>query len=111
MTRSSGRGCSSQPSSPREERDGERAISRPPAEPVASRVERAAEELHALILDHHPDATFAARRGEEPDGLYMDVYAAPADVERIWALCEPRVLELAKAELPLHLVPLDTAGR
>ena len=83
----------------------------PPAEPVASRVERAAEELRALILDHHPDATFAAHRGEEPDGMYLHVYAAPADVERIWALCEPRVLELAEAELPLYLVPLDMVAR
>ena len=64
-----------------------------------------------MILDHHPDATFEAHRGEHPDGLYLHVDAAPADVDRIWALCEPRVLVLAEAELPLYLVPLDTAGR
>ena len=100
-----------QPSGPREEREDERAISRPPAEPVASRVKCAAEDLRAVILDHHPDAAFEPHRGEEPDGVYLHVDAAPADVERIWALCAPRVLDLAEAELPLYLVPLDTAGR
>lgn len=79
----------------------------PCAAPALGPIERAADEMTALIRTEYQAATFAPHWSEDPAGLYLHVYVAPADIDRLWALCEDRVLELTEEELPLYLVPLD----
>lgn len=72
------------------------------------RIQSALEELKGMIQQRYPEAAFEVYRGEDPEGIYLDVTVDVEDTDEVMDLVVDRLLELQVEErLPVYVV----AGR
>ena len=71
------------------------------------KVQRAIAEVQARIQAVYPDAIFRVYQGEEPVGIYIDVYTDAEDSFCIFDLVNDWLVDLSVNEgLSIHVIPL-----
>jgi hypothetical protein len=71
------------------------------------RIQEVIAEAQARIVAVYPEAKFQLRTGEEPVGIYLDVYTNADDGFCVLELVSDWLVELSVEEgLDVHVVPL-----
>jgi hypothetical protein len=75
--------------------------------PLNKKAQRAIAEVQARIQVVYPDAVFRVYQGEEPVGIYIDVYTDAEDSFCIFDLVNDWLVDLNVNEgLSIHVIPL-----
>ena len=76
------------------------------------RMQRAIQEMQALIRERYPDATFSVAYGEDPAGIYLDVMVDVEDMDEVVDVYIDRLVDLQVEEgLKLHVIPVRPPER
>ncbi len=80
---------------------------------LTARMQRAIDELKALLSEHYPEATFRVRHSpDDRRGIDLVTTVDLEDRDEVMDLVIDRVLDLQiKDRLPIHVVPVRTRER
>ncbi len=79
---------------------------------ASPQVQQAIMELQHMIAERWPEASFIVSRGEDPEGIYLDVIVDIEDPDEVMDLVVDRLLELqVEDRLPIHVIPLQPRER
>lgn len=77
-----------------------------------SRIDRAVEELQAIIVARYPEATFAVWQGEDPIGTYITAIVDVPDTDEVTDLIIERLIAMqVEEELPVYVIPVRPIAR
>jgi len=77
-----------------------------------SRIDRAVEELQAIIVARYPEATFAVWQGEDPIGTYITATVDVPDTDEVTDLIIERLIAMqVEEELPVYVIPVRPIAR
>jgi len=75
--------------------------------PWDARIQRAIDDVQAVIKAAFPEAEFQVHRGVDPEGIYIDAYTQATDGFDVLDLVSDRLVDLCVEEgLGLYVVPL-----
>jgi hypothetical protein len=75
------------------------------------RKQRAIDEIQTTIKTTFPEAEFRVHHGEDPEGIYIDVYTKTDDGFAVLDLVSDRLVDLNVEErLGIYVVPLHKVG-
>lgn len=70
-------------------------------------MESAVEELKSAVLEHYPDATFALRSGDDPEGLFVVATIDVEDSTDVIAAISNQLFDIqVERYLPVYVVAL-----
>ncbi len=76
------------------------------------KTQRAIAEVQARITAAYPDAAFQVAYGDDPSGIYIDVYTEAEDGFAVLDLVSDRLVDLSVDEgLQIYVVPLHKAAQ
>lgn len=76
------------------------------------RIQRAIDELKAMIKGRFPDASFDVYEGDDPSGTYLRVTVDIDDTDEVTDLIIDRLVDMQVEEgLPVYVIPLRPLER
>src|SRR5690348_2409219 len=70
-------------------------------------IQNAITKLQAVIQHHYPQASFTLVQGDDPEGIYLRVFVAVADVDEVIDVFIDQLFYFQiEEQLPLYVVPV-----